>query len=257
MSDVVLYQVDDGIAIITLNRPRVLNAWTMEMGSEYLRRIDEAATDPAVRVVIVTGAGRGFCAGADISLLKDLMAGELPPADGIRPDDEIEPAVPKLVIAAINGPCVGLGLVRALYCDVRFVSAGTTLATAFVQRGLVAEHGTAWLLPRIVGWSRALDLMMSSRPVDAEEAAAIGLVDHVVDDALAAALEYAREVVRTCSPAAMRDAKRQIWGDVTKSLRESIDKAAVLLQASLTRPDVAESVIAYMDKRDPNFPPLA
>jgi enoyl-CoA hydratase/carnithine racemase len=254
--DVVLYDVDDAVAIITLNRPKVLNAWTMEMGREYLRRIDQASADPNVRVIIVTGAGRGFCAGADMSLLKDLMAGQPPPPGSVRHDDETEPAVPKLVIAAINGPCVGLGLVRALYCDVRFITAGTALSTAFTRRGLVAEHGTSWLLPRIVGASRALDLLMSGRIVSSDEAKSIGLVDHVVDDALTAAIAYAHDLVRNCSPAAMRDVKRQIWGDTTKSLRESIDHASVLLLASLTRPDVAEGVMAYMEKREPNFPPL-
>ncbi|HEX3824413.1 MAG TPA: enoyl-CoA hydratase-related protein [Mycobacteriales bacterium] len=254
--DVVQYDVVEGVAVITLNRPRALNAWTMEMGREYLRRIDQASADPEVRVVIVTGAGRGFCSGADMSLLRDLMAGQPPPPESVRPDDETEPAVPKLVIAAINGPCVGLGLVRALYCDVRFITKGTSLSTTFTRRGLVAEHGVAWLLPRIVGASRALDLMMSGRAVGAEEAKAIGLVDHVVDDALVGAMAYARDIVRNCSPAAMRDVKRQIWGDTTKSLRESIDKAAALMLASLTRPDVAVGVVAYLEKREPSFPPL-
>jgi enoyl-CoA hydratase/carnithine racemase len=256
MSDVVLYEVDDRVAVITLNRPEVLNAWTMEMGREYLRRIDQAAADPEVRAVVVTGAGRGFCAGADISLLKDLMAGVEPPEDSVRSDDKVEPEVPKPVIAAINGPCVGLGLARAIYCDVRFISSGTELSTAFGRRGLVAERGLSWLLPRIVGWSRALDLMLSGRAVGAEEALSIGLVDHVVEDARTAAVEYAHEIVRFCSPAAMRDIKNQIWGDATKTLRESVDLAERMLLASFTRPDLAEGVMSYLEKRAPNFPPL-
>jgi enoyl-CoA hydratase/carnithine racemase len=256
MSDVVLYEVDDGVAVITLNRPEVLNAWTMDMGRDYLQRIDEAAADPAVRAVVITGAGRGFCAGADLSLLKDLMAGVHPPRESVRHDDGVEPSVPKPVIAAINGPCVGLGLARALYCDVRFITKGTELSTAFARRGLVAEHGLAWLLPRIVGWSRALDLMLSGRSVSADEALAIGLVDHVVDDARAAALDYAHEIARLCSPAAMRDVKRQAWGDATKTLRESIDLSAQLMLASFTRPDLAEGVMSYLEKRAPDFPPL-
>ena len=113
------YAVDDGVAILTLNRPAALNAWTFEMGVEYLQRLDDAAADPGVKVVIVTGAGRGFCAGADMGMLKQLIAGELPPPQGVREDFATEPAVPKPVIAAINGPCVGLGLARALYCDVQ------------------------------------------------------------------------------------------------------------------------------------------
>jgi enoyl-CoA hydratase/carnithine racemase len=256
MTDVVGYELDAGVALITLNRPEALNAWTFEMGSQYLRRLDDAAADPAVKAVVVTGAGRGFCSGADISLLKDLMAGVQPPPDTVRDDLDIEPAVPKPVIAAINGPCVGLGLARALYCDVRFLTRGTTLSTAFARRGLPAEDGLAWLLPRIVGWSRALDLMLSARVVDGEEAAAIGLVNHVVDDALKSALDYAHDIARECSPASLREIKRQIWNDETTSLRESSQRADALLLAAFTRPDLAEGVTAYLDKRTPNFPPL-
>jgi enoyl-CoA hydratase/carnithine racemase len=257
MTDVVEYDLDGGVAILTLNRPEVLNAWTFEMASQYLRRLDQAAADPDVRAVVVTGAGRGFCAGADISVLKDLMSGVQPPPDTIRDDIDIEPAVPKPVIAAINGPCVGLGLARALYCDVRFLTRGTTLSTAFARRGLPAEDGLALLLPRIVGWSRALDLMLSARPIGDEEAAAVGLVNHVVDDALKAALEYAHDIARECSPASLREIKCQIWSDETGSLREASQRADELLLAAFTRPDLAEGVAAYTEKRPPNFPPLS
>ena len=256
MSDVVRYDVDAGVALITLNRPDVLNAWTVDMGRDYLRRIDQAAADPEVRAVVLTGAGRGFCAGADMSLLKDVMAGRMPPPDSVRPDDEVESAVPKPVIAAINGPCVGLGLTRALYCDVRFLSAGVELSTAFARRGLVAEHGQSWILPRVVGWSRALDLLLSGRSVGADEALRIGLVDRVVDDALAAALDYAREIARVCSPAALRDIKRQIWGDANATLHDAIERAGALMVASFTRADLAEGVVSYLEKRAPDFPPL-
>jgi enoyl-CoA hydratase/carnithine racemase len=189
-------------------------------------------------------------------MLQQLIGGEMPPADGIRDDYATEPAVPKPVIAAINGPCVGLGLARALYCDVRFLTKGTSLSTAFARRGLPAEDGLAWLLPRIVGWSRALDLMLSARAIDSEEAESIGLVNHVVDDALKAALDYAHDVARECSPASLRDIKRQIWGDETLTLREASTNADQLLLASFTRPDLAEGVMAYLDKRAPNFPDL-
>lgn len=256
MTDVVDYELDGHVALVTLNRPEVLNAWTFEMAGQYLRRLDEAAADPEVRAVVVTGAGRGFCAGADIAVLKDLMSGVQAPADTIRDDIDIEPAVPKPVIAAINGPCVGLGLARALYCDVRFLTRGTTVSTAFARRGLPAEDGLALLLPRIVGWSRALDLMLSARPIGDEEAAALGLVNHVVDDALKAALDYAHDIARKCSPASLREIKRQIWGDETGSLREASQRADELLLAAFTRPDLAEGVAAYIEKRPPDFPPL-
>jgi enoyl-CoA hydratase/carnithine racemase len=254
--EVVDYRIDDGIGIITLNRPDALNAWTFEMGQQYLGRLDDAAADPDVKVVIVTGAGRGFCAGADMGMLKRLTAGEHPPADGVREDFATEPAVPKPVIAAINGPCVGLGLARALYCDLRFLSRGTSLSTAFARRGLPAEDGLAWLLPRIVGWARGLDLLLSARTVSDEEALALGLVNQVVDDALDAAVAYAREMVRYCSPASLREIKQQIWGGESWTLPEANSRADELLMAAFTRPDLAESVAAFLEKRDPHFPPL-
>lgn len=254
--EVVRYAVDDGVAVITLNRPEVLNAWTFEMGSQYLRCLDAAADDPQVRVVVVTGAGRGFCAGADMSMLKDLMAGAVPPADAVRPDHEMEPAVPKPVVAAINGPCVGLGLVRALYCDVRFLSSTTTLSTGFVRRGLPAEDGLAWLLPRIVGWSRGLDLLLSGRAVEPAEALAMGLVTRVEHDPCAAALRCARAIVEDCSPAAMREIKAQVWGDAAGALADSVERADKLLMNAFTRPDLAEGVMSYLQKRPPSFPPL-
>jgi enoyl-CoA hydratase/carnithine racemase len=252
----VLVDIDAGVAVVTLNRPERLNAWTFDIGRQYLEALDSLAADPAVRAIVVTGAGRAFCAGADMTLLQDLMAGVVPPPDAVRPDHLMEPAVPKPVIAAINGPCVGLGLTRALYCDVRFLTRTATLSTIFARRGLVAEHGLSWLLPRLVGWSRALDLLMSGRDVDAEQARAVGLVDHVVDDALPAAVDYARGLVRHSSPAAMADMKRQVWGDATLTLEQSLEHAESLMRASFQRPDFAEGVASFLERRDPQFPPL-
>jgi enoyl-CoA hydratase/carnithine racemase len=253
---VVDFRVEDGIGVITLNRPESLNAWTFEMGVEYLAHLDAAAADPDVKVVIITGAGRGFCAGADMGALKQLMAGELPPREGVRDDFATEPAVPKPVIAAINGPCVGLGLARALYCDIRFLTRGTNLSTAFARRGLPAEDGLAWLVPRIVGWSKGLDLLLSARTVSSEEALELGLVNFVVDDAFEAAVAYAQEMVRECSPASLREIKQQIWGGAAATLPEANARADELLMKAFTRPDLAESVVAFLEKRQPNFPPL-
>lgn len=256
MTEVVDYAVEDGIAVITLNRPEALNAWTFDMGVQYLQRLDEAGADPAVKVVILTGAGRGFCAGADMGMLEQLIAGEMPPPEGVREDFATEPAVPKPVIAAINGPCVGLGLARALYCDVRFLARGTKLSTAFARRGLPAEDGLAWLIPRIVGWTRGLDLLLSARTVTDEEALSLGLVNQVVDDALAAAKEYARDIVANCSPLSLRWMKNQIWGGSGLTIQDANMQADTLLLEAFTRPDLAESVAAFLAKRPPNFPPL-
>jgi enoyl-CoA hydratase/carnithine racemase len=256
MSEVVLYAIDDGVATITLSRPEALNAWTFDMGVQYLRHLDAAAADPAVKVIIVTGAGRGFCAGADMGMLKQLIAGEMPPSEGMREDFATEPAVPKPVIAAINGPCVGLGLARALYCDVRFLQRGTKLSTAFARRGLPAEDGLAWLIPRIVGWSRGLDLLLSARTITDEEALALGLVTDVVDDALAAAQAYARDIAANCSPLSLSWMKAQVWTGSGATIQEANARADELLLQAFTLPDLPESVAAFLEKRPPNFPPL-
>ncbi|HEX3897551.1 MAG TPA: enoyl-CoA hydratase-related protein [Mycobacteriales bacterium] len=256
MSEVVTYAVEDGIATITLNRPEALNAWTFDMGVAYLRHLDAAAADPAVKIVIVTGAGRGFCAGADMGMLEQLVSGEMPPTEGIRADFATEPAVPKPVIAAINGPCVGLGLTRALYCDVRFLQRGTKLSTAFARRGLPAEDGLAWLIPRIVGWSRGLDLLLSARAITDEEALSLGLVTEVVGDALGAAQAYAHEIVANCSPLSLRWMKAQVWAGSAATIQEANDTADELLLQAFKLPDLPESVAAFLEKRPPNFPPL-
>ncbi|HVW80296.1 MAG TPA: enoyl-CoA hydratase-related protein [Mycobacteriales bacterium] len=252
----VTYGVEAGVATITLNRPEALNAWTFEMGVEYLRHLDAAAADTGVRAIIVTGAGRGFCAGADMGMLKQLISGEMPPPDGVREDFATEPAVPKPVIAAINGPCVGLGLARALYCDVRFLQRGTKLSTAFARRGLPAEDGLAWLIPRIVGWSRGLDLLLSARTITDEEALRLGLVTDVVDDALAAAQAYARDIVENCSPLSLRWMKAQVWGGSGSTIQQANADADLLLLEAFQRPDLPESVAAFLEKRSPSFPSL-
>jgi enoyl-CoA hydratase/carnithine racemase len=165
--------------------------------------------------------------------------------------------VPKPVIAAINGPCAGLGFVRAMFADLRFAAAGAKLTTAFARRGLVAEYGLSWLLPRIVGMSRSLDLLLSGRTFLAEEAHALGLVNEVVDGAvLTAALDYARDLATWCSPASLRDMKAQVWRDAVGDLAEAWERTEQLMLASFDRPDLAEGVRSYVEQREPQFPPL-
>jgi enoyl-CoA hydratase/carnithine racemase len=258
VTDSVQYTAADGVAVVTLNRPDRLNAWSPDMTESYVAALDRATADPEARVVVVTGAGRGFCAGADMSLLQGLSEGGARVGAGDRPPYQMEPAVPKPVIAAINGACAGLGLVRALYCDLRFAVRGAKITTSFARRGLVAEYGIAWLLPRIVGLPNALDLLMSGRTLLAEEAAEIGLVDRLVDDdVLGAATEYAGELARLSSPVSMREVKRQVWGDLSSSLEESVERAESLMAASFDGADFAEGVASYLDRRDPKFPPLS
>lgn len=253
----VLYDVRDRVAVITLNRPDKLNAWTPAMSDGYRRALDDATADPGVRVLVLTGSGRGFCAGADLELLGGLAETGARVGGGDREPTQMEPAVPKPVIAAVNGPCAGLGFVRAMFCDVRFAAAGAKFTTAFARRGLVAEYGLSWLMPRLVGMSRSLDVLLSGRVFLAEEALSLGLVDRVVDgDVVEAALDYARELATYCSPASMADMKRQVWADSVGSLAESWERTEKLMLASFDREDLKEGVVSYLENRAPDFPPL-
>src|ERR671936_251644 len=192
MPDPVLYEAADGVATVTLNRPDRLNAWTRELGARFYELLERAAEDPEVRAIVVTGAGRGFCAGADMELLQSIGGGSAVVGERqeLYPDHLL--GIPKPIIAAINGPAAGLGFVVALMCDIRFAAAGAKLTTAFARRGLIAEHGISWVLPRLVGPSRALDLLLSGRVVLAEEAAGMGLVNLVIagDELLDETLAY-------------------------------------------------------------------
>lgn len=262
--DVVLYEFrEPGIALLTLNRPDRLNAWNGELAARYFTLLDQAAADPAVKVIVVTGAGRGFCAGADMDTLQGIGAsaggGGAESAAGGRPQHHTALAVPKPVIAAVNGACAGIGMVQALMCDIRFAAAGAKFTTAFSRRGLIAEYGMSWVLPRLIGTSRAMDLLFSGRVILAEEAAAMGLVSEVVpaEHLLDHTLAYAAELAVNASPTSMAVMKQQVYADQTRSLVESTDDAIELMKASLRRGDFKEGVASFLQKRPPNFAPLA
>jgi enoyl-CoA hydratase/carnithine racemase len=267
-----LYEVADRVATITLNRPDKLNAWTAVMEGEVRAAMGEAERDENVRVIILTGAGRGFCAGADISLLSTVATKGLDAAqraqalqsqretvEGIRADFQKKysyfPAITKPVIAAINGPIVGLGLVIALYCDLRFASEAARFGTAFARRGLIAEYGMAWMLPRLVGHSNALDLLFSARMIDAAEALRMGLVNQVFpQDAFHAKVrEYAVEVASNVSPRSLRVIKRQVYDAMFLTLAESFDISEQEMLASLRCDDFKEGVAHFVEKRTPRF----
>ncbi|HZU39549.1 MAG TPA: enoyl-CoA hydratase [Solirubrobacteraceae bacterium] len=266
MSDVVLMEVRDQVAVITLNRPERLNAWTPALQTRYFDLLDECAAREDVRVIVVTGAGRGFCAGADMEALQSLM-GDGGAGNGAGAEAAIAPdarpvrhplSIPKPVIAAINGPCAGIGLVLALMCDIRFAAASAKITTAFSRRGLVAEHGISWMLPRLIGPARALDLLFSSRVILGAEAAELGLVNRALDsDVLEFALEYARELARECSPASMATMKRQVYADFERPLPNAVDEANQLMGESFAKPDFAEGVQSFLERRSPSFAPLA
>jgi enoyl-CoA hydratase/carnithine racemase len=266
------YQVADRIATITLNRPDKLNAWTAIMEREVRAAVEEAEGDESVRVIILTGAGRAFCAGADMSLLSTVAEKGLDAArraqavekteskgDGVREDFRRTysyfPALTKPVIAAINGPVVGLGLVIALYCDVRFASDTARFGTAFARRGLIAEYGMAWMLPRLVGHANALDLLLSARMIDAAEAMRMGLANQVYPGAtfMEKVREYAVELASNVSPRSMRVIKRQVYDAMFETLAGSFERSEQEMLASLQCADFKEGVAHFVEKRAPVF----
>ena len=268
-----LYNVADRVATITLNRPDKLNAWTAVMESEVRAAMGEAERDNDIRVIILTGAGRGFCAGADISLLSSVAKQGLDKRrraqalkntnvrklKGVRPDFQRKysyfPAVSKPVIAAINGPVVGLGLVISLYCDLRFASDAARFGTAFARRGLIAEYGMAWMLPRLVGVPNALDLLFSARMIDAAEALRMGLVNQVYpQDVFADKVRaYARDLASGVSPRSMRVIKRQVYDAMFQTLGETFEISEREMIASLLSEDFKEGVAHFLEKRAAAF----
>jgi enoyl-CoA hydratase/carnithine racemase len=269
----ILYGVEDRVATVTLNRPERLNAWTDRMAAEVKHAIAAAEADRDVAVILLTGAGRGFCAGADLKALKSISDGsweggnvaglEADPGDaemdeGFRSTYTYLMSVRKPVIAAINGPCAGMAVPISLACDLRFASDTAVFTTAFAQRGLVAEWGIAWLLPRLVGPANALDLLFSARKVSADEAERIGLVNRVIpaDELIPYARKYARDLIANCSPASMQIMKRQVYEALHEPLGPAHDKAVQLMFESFKRPDFKEGVKAFLEKRPPEFEPV-
>jgi enoyl-CoA hydratase/carnithine racemase len=259
MSEVVQKSTEDGVAVLTLNRPDRLNAWTAEMEGAYFAALDECAASDAVRVVVVTGAGRGFCAGADMDDLQALGEGARQTSRPHHSRPQTYPlSIPKPILAAINGPCAGIGLVQALMCDVRFAAENAKLTTAFSRRGLIAEHGMSWILPRLVGPARALDLLLSGRVVLGQEAATLGLVNRALpaETLLEETLAYARVLAVNCSPASMATMKRQVYGDLDRTLPDALADADRLMAESFSGSDFTEGVASFVERREPRFAPL-
>ena len=270
----ILYDVSGRIATITMNRPDRLNAYTGTMGDEMRAAMRAATDDPGVRVIVLTGAGRGFCAGADMNNLNTISTKGRPGEHGGNKSDAAAaqpfdpesspdyqtthsyfPAVPKPIIAAINGACAGLGLVYALYCDQRFASADAKFTTAFARRGLIAEHGISYTLPRVAGLSASLDLLMSARKFDALEAQRLGVVDRVVTpDALMAEVRaYATDLADNVSPRSMAVIKRQLWAVGQLSMRQAIEVGNHEMLGSFTSEDFKEGVAHFVEKRPAAF----
>ncbi|HEU0101959.1 MAG TPA: enoyl-CoA hydratase-related protein [Mycobacteriales bacterium] len=247
------------VLLLTLNRPERLNAWTDALEDEYFAHLRQAETDPDVRAVVVTGAGRGFSAGADMA---DLTRVTEEGSDAVsareRPPRTYPLTLRLPLVAAINGAAAGLGLVQALFCDLRFCAPEAKLTTSFARRGLVAEYGVAWLLPRMVGVSTALDLLMSGRVVRGEEARQLGLVDRVLplDELVDGAVAYATDLALHCSPRSMATIKEQVRRSLDQGFGTAVAEADALMLESFDAPDVAEGVRSYLEKRPPDFAPL-
>jgi enoyl-CoA hydratase/carnithine racemase len=265
----ILYHVEDPVATITLNRPEALNAWTERMGAEVRHAVAAAEDDPAVVGVIITGAGRGFCAGADMNNLSTLSEGgglenDFADLEVVRPtplpDDFAGEytylmAARKPIVAAINGPIAGMAVPIALCCDIRFMAAEAPLLTAFAQRGLIAEWGISWLLTRLVGPGRALDLLFSSRKIDGAEASAMGLVNAALpaEEVLPHSRRYIEDMAARCSPASLEIMKREVYEHLMASLGPAEKEAYKLMVESFGRPDFREGVQSFLEKRPPNF----
>ncbi|MEQ4723579.1 enoyl-CoA hydratase-related protein [Nonomuraea sp. B19D2] len=257
MAELVLSSLDQGVLTLTFNRPDTLNAWTVAMGRRYFDLLAKAEKDPEVRAVVVTGAGKGFCSGADFKALAAIRSGSYDEEPDPRPNT-FPTTIGKPVIAAVNGACAGLGMVHALVCDLVFTAADAKWTTAFPRRGLIAEYGLSWVLPRIMGQQRAMDILLSGRVFTGAEAYELGLVNRAVpgESVVSEAQAYARELAAYSSPASMAVIKRQVWHDWNATLEASTATAVQEMVASFGRPDFGEGVASFLERRPPNFPPL-
>ncbi len=263
----ILYQVEDPIALITLNRPKYMNAWTGRMDAEIRDALLRAEADAAVVAIVVTGAGRAFCAGADMNALAGLSEGK--GGEGIAGEGRVEPdpdsdfggrfpylmMINKPIIAAINGAVAGMAYPFALCCDLRVVTPDALFVTSFAQRGLIAEWGLSWLLPRLVGPGVALDLLFSSRKVRGEEAFKLGLANYLVesDELLAVCRTYAENLASTCSPRSLAVMKRQVYEQLHRGLGDAERAAEQLMMESFAGPEFVEGVQSFLEKRPPRF----
>ncbi|MFW6093600.1 MAG: enoyl-CoA hydratase-related protein [Pseudomonadota bacterium] len=264
------YRVDDPVAVITMNRPDALNAFTRRMLEEIRHAVAAAESDPQVVGIVLTGAGRGFCAGMDMNALDDMASGDSTAEDlsalNAEPGDpdmgeDFEVtygyllAVRKPILAAVNGACAGLGFVFALLSDMRFVERQAKFTTAFSQRGLVAEHGSSWILPRLVGPGRALDLLWSARKFDGEEAERLGLAERLCEagESVDAATAYIRDLAATASPTSLRMMKAQVYRHLNMTLGASMRESNDWMEESLQRDDFREGVRSFIERRPPAF----
>ena len=263
------YEVTDPIATITLKRPEQLNALTGDMLREIAEAIDAAEKDERAVGILLTGAGRGFCAGADMQGLKSTAdaggssrsskAAPTPGDDSMGDEFSVTYSylmkVRKPILAAINGPCAGLGFAIALLCDMRFASDKAKFTSAFANRGLIAEHGMSWILPRLVGPAHALDILWSGRKFMADEAAQMGVVNRVIphDELIPESRAYLEMLAQGSAPMSLKIIKQQVYKHLMMGLADSMRETNQLMAESLTRSDFKEGVDSFLERRPPRF----
>lgn len=253
--DPVLVSRDGGVCVITLNRPERKNAWTVGMQGAYYGALAAASADPDVRAIVVTGAGKAFCPGADTQALTTYTeTGTTNPlADEIVQPEWFPSTIRKPMIAAINGPCAGIGLVQALMCDIRIATPEARLSTAFARRGLPAMHGGEWLLERIAGASVAHELLLTGRTFDGAEAQRLGLINETSTEPLARAMQIAHDMATNCSPTSMAHIKQRLWTSRERTLEQTIVEVDAVLDTFLSSADFREGITSFQERRSPAF----
>jgi len=249
----VLYAVADGVATVTLNRPEAMNAWTPQLSDELTMALGAADTDDSVRAIVITGAGKAFCAGADLGGGEEgFRGGEAGTYDGPRrwPHHTSKP-----VIAAINGHAVGVGITYPMLADIRIASETAKIQYAMVRRGILPELGSHVILPRIIGFSRAAELLLTGRMLSGAEAAELGLVSRAVpaEQVLPAAMEIARDIAQNTAPVSVALAKRMMWEGLNAGVDEMIAAEGRIINRLASSPDSVEGVRAFFEKRTPQW----
>ncbi len=254
----ILWNAENGVATLTFNRPHRHNAWTTEMEALLRALLSQATADPKVRVIVLRGAGRAFCAGFDLEGVGTEGLLTAPPyrAGDLEQRYSYVRGVPKPVIAAIDGAAIGVGLVLALVSDIRLASSRARFSTGFTRRGVIAEHGSAWLLTQIVGAGNAADLVLSGRTVEADEAATMGLARLLDRDFDAEVMNYAQDIAQNCAPRSLAIAKRQLACVGSQTLAQATRMADLELEACESTPELREGVASFFERRKPGFAPI-
>ena len=271
MYEEIIYEIDGKSAIISINRPETLNALTDLTQAEIRHALNQSERNPDVIGTVLTGIGRGFCSGVDMNSLSKMSEagrrlGNAHPhlattaENPLNDEDFVEGvtyflALRKPLIAAINGACAGLGFSVATFCDLRFVDRSAKLITSFAQRGLIAEHGTSWMLPRLIGPGPALDLFWTSRKFDGEEAFRIGYATHLSEhgQSVQDAVKYLNDIAATSAPQSIMMMKRQVYRHLNRELGDSMNESTKWMDESLARGDFKEGVQSFVERREPNF----